>query len=83
MCFINISKVENKQDVQNLVTGLILRQEAEFTEHRIIELAKKHLNKSSYGYNDRDLKGIVRDTLDYFKLDGDLTCKQGTYLLNL
>lgn len=59
--------VKNKQDLQNLVIGIIFRMDKPFTDDSVIQLVNYYL-KGSIFYDNIDLiKEYVSDNLDFLQ----------------
>lgn len=80
MCKIKSGEnVKNEQDLENLITGLILRQENEFQEKRIYDLLEMYSKGSPLNISmDRKMQ-LIGNALDIFCRYGDVICRDGIY----
>lgn len=71
--------VKNEQDLQNLVTSVILQTDKNFTQDRIVKLVKKSLKGSKF-YEDLSLiRKYVTDTLEVLQNNNVFRCCNGIY----
>ena len=72
-------KIQNEQDLKNLITGLILRQENEFQEKRIYDLLEMHSKGSPLNISKDRKMQLIGNALDIFCRYGDVICHGGIY----
>lgn len=72
--------VENYQDVQNLVIGILNRQEKYYHIENIIYLVQKYLKGSSVEIQEEQLKQIISNNLDMLYIRNRVKCKNGCYI---
>lgn len=69
--------VQNEQDLQNLVIGIIFRMNKPFTEEKIISLVNYYLKGSSFYKNMPLIKQYVSDNLDSLQLQNTIQRHNG------
>lgn len=72
--------IVNIQDVQNLVIGVINRQEKMFLKNDIFVMVKHYMHDSSFTVSDEDIEKIIGENLDYLYRKTMLDCKNGYYM---
>ena len=77
------AKVQNKGDLQNLITSVILRQTSTFSSNEIYEKVRENLKGSQY-YNNSDLMKHCEDTIEKMFICDFLKRKaNGIYILSM
>lgn len=77
--FIKIGNdIHNEQDVQNLITAIILRQRGEFTKQYLIKTVK-HFLPAFEIVNDNQIKEMINDTLIMLSKYGKIRHQNGSY----
>lgn len=71
--------VKNEQDLQNLVTGIILQMNKDFTAERIKKLVNRNLKGSEFYNNLSLIAEYVTNTLDILQNSGVLLCNNEIY----
>lgn len=80
MCYIKYGKdIETREDVRNLITGLVLRQRSEYDKTHIINQVNKYMSGSRYTMTPRELDRMVADSLDIFRRNHVIRCWTGKY----
>lgn len=72
-------QIKNRQDVQNLIIGIIFRQTAPYKIDDIINIVVHCMKNSLYHVSEDDLYYIVSDTLDMLYIRNRIKCKNGVY----
>lgn len=72
--------VKNYQDVQNLVIGILNRQQKYYQVENIVYLVQKHLKGSSVKIQEDQLKQIICNNLDMLYIRNRVRCKNGCYI---
>lgn len=73
--------VKNKQDLQNLVIGIILRQDKSFRTEDIVQTVNYWLKGSEFYDNIELIKKYVTDNLDFLQNLDRVKCRNGTYCM--
>lgn len=71
-------EIKTKSDLQNLITGLILRS-TNYRNKDILNLTKKYFIGSKLEISDNEIIKMVDDTLDLFQRYDIVTCANGQY----
>lgn len=71
--------VKNKQDLQNLVTGIIFRQCKSFKKYDVIQTINYYLKGSEFYDNISLIKEYVTDTLNLLQSRDVVRCRNGSY----
>ena len=71
--------IKNKGDLQNLITGLILRMRKPYTLDYMVILVAKYNKGSEVKISKRELKEMVEETLDLFQRNDIVRCMNGEY----
>ena len=80
MCKVKSGKsIHNEQDLNNLIKGLIFRQEMDFSEERIFNLLEKHTEGSPLNISQDRKKQLIANALDILCRYGDVICHGGIY----
>lgn len=80
MCKVKTGKaVQNLQDVQNLVTGIIFRQVYSFRTEELLETVEHYMNESPIQNNQRGIQKIIDATLMTCISNDWLTYRQGLF----
>lgn len=72
-------RVEKRQDLQNLVTSVILRSGRDFNENVIYASVKHKLKKSNYGNDEVMIKAMIKSTCRVMENNDCLIYKNGNY----
>lgn len=73
------ANIKNKGDLQNLITGLILRMRKPYTLDYMVILVAKYNKGSEVKVSKRELKEMVEETLDLFQRNDIVRCMDGEY----
>lgn len=73
------SDLKNEQDIRNLIVGLILRQQEQFTAQDIERLTKKFSVGAEYTMSERSTASIIRESLKDLSRYSILQCRNGQY----
>lgn len=80
MCKIKSGEnIKNEQDLKNLITGLIFRQDKDFDEERILNLLEMHTMGSPLNVTKDRKMQLIGNALDIFCRYGDVICRGGIY----
>ncbi len=74
--------LQNEQDLQNLVIGVINRMPLimeTFREEDVIGLVKRYSRGARFPISNELIRNIVNDYLDYFYIRNILVCRNGVY----
>lgn len=71
--------IKNKGDLQNLITGLILRMRKPYTLAYMVILVGKYNKGSEVKISMRELTEMVEETLDLFQRNDIVRCMDGEY----
>lgn len=71
--------VKNTQDLQNLVIGIIFRQDKSFRTEDIVQTVNYWLKGSEFYDNFKLIKKYVTDNLDFLQNLDRVRCRNGTY----
>lgn len=65
MCKIkHYKQINNKEDIRNLITGLLLRQIIEYDVNKIVTLTKHYIKGALCSVDDCELRKMVINNLD-------------------
>ena len=73
------SNIRNKGDLQNLITGLILRMRKPYTLAYMVILVARYNRGSKVVISQAELTEMVEDTLDLFQRNDIVRCMDGEY----
>lgn len=73
-------ELENKEDVQNLVIGIIFRQQERYTMKDICSTVRYFLQGTEIEMSQRYLTKIVEENLDLLNRRGKIYCRNGCYM---
>lgn len=80
MCKVNSGEqIQNRQDVQNLVTAIIFRQSGEYRIDDIVKIVSHYMKGSRCEISDDNLYYIILDTLDMLYIRNRIKCRHGIY----
>lgn len=80
MCYIKINdEITSKEDVRNLITGIILRQRNAYKKDDILESVLFYSKGSSIEIDKNDILQLIDTSLDVFKRNGEVNCWNGIY----
>lgn len=71
--------IKNKNDLQNMVIGIILRQKDKYLEQDIINAVTYFSSNSTMEIDSFLIKNIVKDNLDFLLRTKRLFCMDGVY----
>ena len=71
--------IKNKGDLQNLITGLILRMRKPYTLAYMVLLVAKYNRGSKVVISQAELTKMVDETLDLFQRNDIVRCMDGEY----
>jgi hypothetical protein len=72
-------QIKNRQDIQNLVIGIIFRQRATYRIENILDIVSYYTRDSQYEVSEDDLYYIISETLDMLYIRNRVKCKNGVY----
>lgn len=72
--------ITNKEDVQNMVIGIIFRQQEKYRKEQILESTKNYFRGSTLKINHNTLLEIVEDNLAILSRNGTICCCDGNYM---
>lgn len=73
--------VKNEQDLQNLVIGIIFRQDKPFTSDSVIKTVNYWLKGSDFYDNIELIEEHVTDSLDLLQNRDKVRCSNGVYCM--
>lgn len=73
------TQVQSYEDIRNIITGLILRQENMFREEDILRMVKYYSDGSSVEISQRKLTELIQESLDLFCRYDLVSCRNGYY----
>lgn len=73
--------IRNLQDVQNLITGIIFRQQQEFRIENILDLVEYYMQGSALNIQNQQLYKMIDDNLDVLYIRNKVRCRDGYYKL--
>lgn len=84
MCHIKTNeKIENTQDVQNLITAVILRQRGRFTRRYLLKAVRHYLTRSKVeNIRDNLIIEMIDDSLEVFGRYEKVKYSEGKYHLS-
>lgn len=71
--------IKNEQDIQNLVIGIINRQQNVYNSKKILELTKHYCKGTELKISSNYLQDVIEDNLSFLYRKGLLDCKNGNY----
>lgn len=71
--------VKNEQDLQNLVIGIIFRQDKPYKRNTIVRIVNHYLRRSVFQGDTKLIRQHVNDTLDLLLLRDKVRCINGLY----
>lgn len=74
------ASIKNWQDVQNLVIGIILRQQEEYCIENILDLVQYYMVGSPINAKENELYGVILNNLDLLYIRNKVKCKNGYYI---
>ena len=78
MCNVNSGVlIKNKQDVQNLVIGIIFRQQDKYKPENIIDIVQYYMEGSPFVINENVLQNIISENLNLLCRNDKIQCKNG------
>lgn len=72
-------QIGNEMDLQNMIVGIILRQQHEYQEKDIIKIVIKYSEKAPIDVKEPLLKKMVQDNLDLLYRLKRIRCLDGVY----
>ena len=82
MCMVKVrNEINTEQDVQNLITAIILRQKGKYTKKYLIKATKHYLPDPQIKtvVNDKKIKGMIDNTLATFHRIGKIKNFENIY----
>ncbi len=80
MCHVKTNeKIVTKQDLQNLITGIILRQQGSFTKKYVRTTTNYYMQGSNLNLAKNELDDMIIGTLDVLERTGKTTYNAGIY----
>lgn len=73
------TQIKNRQDIQNLVIGIIFRQRMAYRIDDILNIVLYYTGNSQYSISEEDLYDNIADTLDMLCVRNRIKCKNGVY----
>ncbi len=81
MCNVNSGVlIKNKQDVQNLVIGIIFRQQDKYKPENISDLVQCYMKGSTFSIDKTAIQNIILDNLSLLHRNDKIQCKNGYYI---
>ena len=81
MCNVNSGVlIKNKQDVQNLVIGIIFRQQDKYKRENIIDIVQYYMEGSPFVINENVLQNIISENLNLLCRNDKIQCKNGYFI---
>lgn len=71
--------IQNEEDIKNVITGLVFRQQKEYKEDYILGLLQLYLKGSSFAISPNRLMSIIDCNLDVLCRSGEIKCQGGYY----
>lgn len=72
--------IKNAEDVQNLVVGVINRQEERYCKEQILVMVRHYMRGSSLSLSNDYLKEIISVNLDILYRSNFVECRNGYYI---
>lgn len=72
-------QIQNRQDVQNLVIGIIFRQCIPYKMDELLDTISFYMKDSQYNISEEDLYYMVSDSLDMLCIRNRIKCQDGVY----
>lgn len=72
-------EVENKEDLRNLVTSIVLRQRKSFKHEQIEDTVNSYLQTSKFHNQYRLIHEVIDNVLDILSRNNMVTCWNGTW----
>ncbi len=72
-------QIRSYEDIRNIITGLILRQENQFKEEDIFDMVNRYSAGSTVKISERKLTELIQESLDLFCRNDLLSCQNGFY----
>mgnify|MGYP005782932195 CR=1 FL=1 len=80
MCKVKSGKMlKNQQDIQNLVIGIINRQENIYNSEEIVNMVDYYCKDAQVDVDRKTLSNMVNDNLDYLYRKAFINCSNGNY----
>ncbi len=81
MCNVNSGAlIKNKQDIQNLVIGIIFRQQDKYKPEDISDIVQYYMRGSTYLIDKKSLQNIISKNLELLHRNDKIQCKNGHYI---
>lgn len=81
MCKIKFGKqLTSLQDMQNLVIGILLRQQYEYNKVQIYNCVNNYCTSAEYKMSQRAIVKLIDKNLDFLSRIGVVQCKNGQYI---
>ncbi len=72
--------IVNKGDVQNMIVGIILRQQNKYKKEEILEMSKKYFQGSALEMDNNTFMEIIEENLEIFSRNEKIFCENGNYI---
>lgn len=80
MCKIKSGRsISNNEDVRNLITGIILRQNKAYYKEKIVKQVSDYMKGASISLSDKEINHLVDNSLDIFSRNDEVDCFNGRY----
>ena len=82
MCRVKLrNEIKSEQDVQNLITAIILRQRGLYTKDYLVAATEHYLpdRTERVVVSTMAVKDMIDNTLSIFRANGKVTCDNGQY----
>lgn len=82
MCYVRIcNDIRTEQDVQNLITAIVLRQKDKYTRPYLIKATKHYLPDPTVRVvvDEKKIKEMIDNTLMVLRKNGKVRCQVGTF----
>lgn len=81
MCKIKSGKqLTSAQDMQNLVIGILLRQQYKYNKAQIYNCVNNYCINAEYKMSQNTIRKLVDKNLDFLSRIGTVQCKDGQYI---
>lgn len=71
--------IKNQNDVQNLIIGIINRQQGDYNKSQIYEMVEYNYHGAEYVMSTKALRKMVDDNLSFLYKAGFIDCWNGLY----
>ncbi len=73
------AQIENRQDIQNLIIGIIFRQCKPYRIEDILDIVLYYTKNSHYKIDEEELYCLISDSLDMLYVRNKVKCTNGVY----